>query len=527
MYGYQVGPETLIRRDGEVKSLKDKNVDRHSTEKALAASEIRFRRLFESAKDGILILNADTGKITEANSFLRGLLGYSENELLGKELWEIGLFEDLERSQAAFKELQSKGYVRYEDLPLKTKDGKEREVEFISNVYQSGGERVIQCNIRDITDRKIVEKALAQTNESLKLSITQLAERNHEIGLLSEMGDSLHTCVSLDEAYRVVARFGVQLFPDTQGVLYTMKASQNVVEVAIEWGGPLSGEQEFAPNDCVSLRRGRVHAIYGEDSISNLTCQHVDQPVSNYVCAPMIAYGEIQGILHLRSVGGKVGSAETSSNPFDKLKLGLAGTIADYIGLALANLKLRETLRHYSIHDPVTNLYNRRYMQEALERELRRAIRDQRPLGVLMIDIDHFKKLNDSFGHEAGDAVLSALGNLLKMQTRSNDIPCRYGGEEFLIILPKIPLQECVKRAEKLREEVKRLEVQLGSQSLPHISISVGVSEFPDHGDNVDDLLKVADNALYSAKAAGRDRIVVGQTIHDTPYEERLSISLA
>ena len=496
--------------------------------KSLIASEIRFRRLYESAQDGILILDGNTGKITEANPFIRHLLDYSEKELIGKELWEIGLFGDQKKSQVAFDELQAKGYVRYEDLPLKTKDGKTREVEFISNSYEVAGERVIQCNIRDITNRKAEEKSLAASHESQKQVIKELAERNQEIGLLSDMGDSLHTCVSLEEAYRVVARFSTQLFPDTQGVLYAMNPTQNVVESVIEWGGPLSGEKEFLPNDCVSLRRGRVHAIYGQESGTPLTCKHVAPPAINYLCAPMIAYGEIQGVLHLLSDEGRAVSTDNAKHLFifEKSKLGLVGTIADYIGLALANLKLREALREQSIHDPVTGLYNRRYMKEALDRELRRAHRDHRPLGIIMFDIDHFKKLNDLYGHEAGDIMLGAVGNFLKTQFRGNDIPCRYGGEEFLIILPKMPLEECQERAEKLRKEVKHLEVQHGGKSLPCISFSGGVSVFPIHGDYFDDLLKVADTALYNAKAQGRDRIVTGSVANRPSFEKDSTASL-
>lgn len=486
---------------------------------SLIASESRFRRLFESAQDGILILDGTTGKILQANPFLFHLLDYSEKELIGKELWEIGLFEDRSKAQLAFAHLQQTGYVRYEDIPLKTKAGVVKEVEFVSNSYKEAGERVIQCNIRDITDRKSNEKALAASHESLKQSIKDLAERNKEFALLNEMGDSLQSCVSLDEAHRVVSRFSGQFFPGTQGGLYTTKASQKIVERAVEWGGTALGGNDFLPNECVALRRGRVHLVNNGDAKSNLICQHFDQPALNYLCAPMIAYGEIQGVLHLRSI-------EANSILLDESKAGLAGTIADYIGLALANLKLRETLREQSIHDPVTGLYNRRYMKEALDRELRRALRDQKPLGILMFDIDHFKKLNDSFGHEAGDAVLLALGQLLKTKIRGNDIPCRYGGEEFLIILPGLPLEECQSRAEKLREEVKHLDVQYDGKSLPRISFSVGVSVFPQHGDHLDDLLKVADAALYKAKASGRDRVVLGQAAIDMPFEEGRAASL-
>ena len=235
---------------------------------------------------------------------------------------------------------------------------------------------------------------------------------------------------------------------------------------------------------------------------------------------PLIAYGEIQGVLHIRSVEGKTAPGEEGKNPFGKSKLGVAGTIADYIALALANLKLREALRQQSNHDPVTGLHNRRYMMESLERELRRALRDKKPLGILMLDIDNFKKLNDSFGHDAGDAVLKALGNFLKMQVRGNDIPCRYGGEEFLIVLPGIPMDECRKRAEIIREGVKQLHVHCAGQSLPGITLSAGVAEFPNHGAILNDILKAADIALYQAKAAGRDRVVVGEKTSSPLSEE-------
>lgn len=142
---------------------------------ALQASEIRYRRLFESAQDGILILDASSGKITNVNPYLARLLGRSESEFLGKKLWEIGLFQDVEKSKSAFRELQRDGYIRYDDLPLETWDGRYIDVEFVSNSYQAGGVRVIQCNIRDITERKHaeVEKAILETIEKEQRRIGQ------------------------------------------------------------------------------------------------------------------------------------------------------------------------------------------------------------------------------------------------------------------------------------------------------------------------------------------------------------------
>src|ERR1700681_522344 len=130
-----------------------------SAQSALGASEARYRRLFETAQDAILILEEDSGKIMDANPFVIDLLGYSLDELIGKQLWEIGLFSDKEESKAAMERLKKEGYIRYEDMPLETKQGKRVEVEFVSNSYMVGEQKVIQCNIRDITERKWAEEA--------------------------------------------------------------------------------------------------------------------------------------------------------------------------------------------------------------------------------------------------------------------------------------------------------------------------------------------------------------------------------
>jgi PAS domain S-box-containing protein len=153
-------------------SIRDTTA-RQQMEEALRWSELRYRRLFETAKDGILILDANTGGITDVNPFLADMLGYSHQELLGRKLWEIGVFDDSSASLISFAELQRKEYVRYEDLPLETKSGKHIEVEFVSNVYQVDGCRVIQCNIRDISERKRAEAALRYSEERYRVLFEQ------------------------------------------------------------------------------------------------------------------------------------------------------------------------------------------------------------------------------------------------------------------------------------------------------------------------------------------------------------------
>jgi diguanylate cyclase (GGDEF)-like protein len=248
------------------------------------------------------------------------------------------------------------------------------------------------------------------------------------------------------------------------------------------------------------LRRGRAHLV--EDARAGPLCRHLaSPPPATYVCIPMMAQSEATGVLYLHNRGGALPSAKRQ----------LAQTIADSTALALANLKLRETLRHQSIRDPLTGLFNRRYMEETLERETRRVARARRPLGIIMLDVDHFKLFNDTFGHDAGDALLRELGNFMRAHVRGEDVACRYGGEEFTLILPEASLEVTRERAEHLCDDIKHLHAQYHDQPLGTVTLSLGVAVFPDHGLTSEAVLHAADAALYRAKREGRDRVVVAE----------------
>ncbi len=350
----------------------------------------------------------------------------------------------------------------------------------------------------DITERKQAEEALQRANADLTHWAGELERRNYEITLLSDMSDLLQICRTSDEAAAVIIQIMPQMFPDVSGALYIITASRNYAEASAIWGN-LSARQICAPDECWALRRGRTYLL--QDTQHALTCEHLATPLpQSTLCVPMMAQGETLGMLHLCVEQG----------PFPEAHQQLAVTVAEHIGLALANMQLRETLRHQAIRDPLTALFNRRYMEESLEREVQRATRHQTALGVIMLDLDHFKRFNDSFGHAAGDMLLRELGRILQSHLRREDIACRYGGEEFTLIMLDTSLDTVIQRAEQIRTAAKQLALTYRGQALGPVTLSLGIAMFPNHGTTGERLVRIADQALYRAKTMGRDCLVVG-----------------
>ena len=370
---------------------------------------------------------------------------------------------------------------------------------------------------RDITEQTQAEAALRESGDKLKKWLGELEQRNNEISLLSQLGSMLQACSTLEEAYAVVAQLGQVLYPMESGGLAVLAASHNLVEVVSAWGDQGTGEpvlpgQAFGPTDCWALRRGRIHLVEpglaagGERSLG-LMCQHVQSPWPQAtLCVPLMAQTETLGVLLLQTAQAGANTSKLSSAAGQQL----AQAVADQVALALGNLKLRESLRNQSVHDVLTGLFNRRYLEEWLERELLRAARNQRTVGVMMVDVDRFKQLNDTFGHEAGDVVMKELAGLFQRVIRGGDIACRYGGEEFTLILPEASLEATRKRAEQLVDGVRHLHVVHRGRMLGPLTVSVGVAAFPEQGATTDDLLRAADAALYRAKHAGRDQVAAG-----------------
>lgn len=474
---------------------------RRETEEALKRERDFTSAVIDTVGNLLVVLDRQASIVRTNRSFER-VTGYSFEEVKDKPFWRVFPPADgATQGKNAFDRTLAGEFPNSDENRLITRDGRQRLIAWTNTaLLDSAGrvEYVISAG-SDITEQRQAEEDLRENNARLVKWVAELEQRNQESVLLNKMGDLLQTCLTFEEAYAVVADSAQKLFPSTAGGLFVISASRNLVDAVATWGDFPSGERVFTPDECWALRRGRVH-VFGNPR-SGLICQHVERPLpDSYLCVPMMAQGEILGSLHVRLEDETAGSAAAREQ--------LAVTVAEHIALAMANLRLQKTLRDQAIHDLLTGLFNRRYLGEMLERELARARRRGSQVGIMMIDIDNFKQFNDLFGHEAGDALLSAIGNFLRSHVRGEDIACRYGGEEVSVILPDSSLEDTRRRAEELREGIKTLRVEHRRQYLGPVTVSVGVAVFPSHGDSGESVMRASDLALYQAKAEGRDRVV-------------------
>ena len=349
---------------------------------------------------------------------------------------------------------------------------------------------------------------LSKSNKNLIRRVKKLKMRTHELLLINQLGELLQVCASEAETYSVVISICRQLFPSDSGYLSILDDLHKVFRVVGSWGVGLPSEKEFAPNQCWGFRLGKVYFV--KNPKVDILCPHLKAfPNYGYLCAPISTQGKVSGMIHLFMGSKDLGLSDKQREYVLESKRKLIISVVERYSLNLTNLRLCENLRIQSIYDPLTGLYNRRYMEESLQREERRAERRGTSVGIIMIDIDHFKVFNDKYGHETGDVVLYKLGSFLKNCTRGEDIVCRYGGEEFTLIMPETSLENARKRAEELGKSVREDLRITHKGKFHHITISLGVAAFPEHGPTAKDVVKAADTALYQAKARGRDRAVV------------------
>jgi diguanylate cyclase (GGDEF)-like protein/PAS domain S-box-containing protein len=468
--------------------------DRRRTEAALRLSEAKFSGLFRSIPDAIAIIRRTDRHVIEVNDAFVQMTELRPEDIVEQPFDGAGLWL---ADEPPAPPLLGDARLRNVEIRFRTKSGGSRVGLCSTELVTLSEGAAVLAVIRDISERKEEQDEIERTNARLGRWVEQLEARSREISLLNELGELLHACATAAEACEVTTQFARQLLPGTAGALCLFVGAE-LLETAGAWGGTDAVGRTFTSEDCWALRRGRTHAVAADAA---LACAHMKAHAEPpYLCVPMVAQGEPLGILHVS------GAAQLTAPDTHRLVEALAEAAA----LALANLRLRDRLRRQSIRDQLTGLFNRWYLEESLERELLRAYRSNRPLGLILMDFDDFKTINDTFGHDAGDELLRAAGGVFRTQLRSSDFACRYGGDEFLLILPETALTDVCARAEDLRSAIRRAKVRHRGRLIGTTAVSSGVVAFPDHGRSVPDLLKAADTALYQAKSGGGDRVVTG-----------------
>lgn len=329
-------------------------------------------------------------------------------------------------------------------------------------------------------------------------------EKNRSDGAyIGEVAQLFQACRSIQEICNV-ARSRLQgISPNLSGALYLSSNAGEYLENVMTFGPTSHAADIFAPGDCWALRCGRPHLVDQTDNL--IACAHTHAELGAWhLCLPLMAQGEALGILYFRAPpGGEKTRVYRSLTTHNKLLFYM--NFAETLALAIANIRLRESLQHQAIRDPLTGLFNRRYMQETLVREIQRAARADESVSIVAVDIDHFKRFNDTHGHDAGDAVLRTVSEALQNRTRAGDMACRTGGEEFALVYPGMPTDVAVRRAEAIRHDIENCEISHLGRRLEQVTISVGISVFPMHGEDTDTLMHAADQALYQSKRDGRN----------------------
>lgn len=487
-------------------------------QKRLSDSESRHRGLFENAVEGIFQSTVE-GRFLRANPSMAKLLKYDSPEQLLAMINDIPqqLYAEPSKRQELWDTLATHGEVHGFELQLLCRDGSPIWGSIHARAVMEHGQVVLMEGfLTDVSMERQARETLLQAQreledrvehrtQELRGWVEQLERRNFEIAELQEMTELLAMCQTIPEGFPIMEGFLTRLFEGCEGQFY-FADDTGFLKAGVRIGtSPVS--MGLSPEECWGMRGSKPYHFAAHSG--KPPCPHLSPEFEGEsLCIPISGGGETHGLLHLRR-----GADSGSGDGFQVL----GPQVADHLVLALINLKLRETLRNNSTHDALTGLYNRRYMDEIVVRELQRAVRQDLPVGFALFDIDHFKRFNDEYGHDMGDAVLRKLARHVSERLRGSDLVFRFGGEEFLLVLPGADGQSTWQKAEDLRESIARdlhLEHPKGRLS---VTISTGVAARPDHGSSLEQLLKAADTALYVAKGSGRNRVVLAEWTFPTP----------
>ena len=449
-----------------------------------------FEFLESGSLDGVWFWDIEEPENEWLSPRFKELFGYADHEMEhSPDWWQENIHpDDLEKVLENFE--------RHKEDPNHPYD------QVVRYRHQDGSHVWVRCRgliIRD-DDGKPVRMLGAHTDVTeLKrieaehtVRMDELMRQHRQMEALVELGEFLHSCAYEDDVKRVVRSKLPVMFRGWSGTLMLCNPSGRTADNVASWG-TLETSPVHEIDDCWAIRRGRTHV---QDGADDLHCSHLDEAGGPSVCMVLLAHGTTVGVLTV------CGEGVTAQQP-------IVAAVADQIALSLANIRLRESLRQQSIRDPITGLFNRRYLEDTLLREATRAIRTETPLSALMLDLDHFKGFNDEYGHVTADRMLEQFARLLQDSFRTSDIVCRYGGEEFTVVMPGSDLDEAVARAEEICEATRSIQMTVGGKVCRPVTVSVGAAALPRHTTEASKLIRIADAALYQAKACGRDQVCV------------------
>lgn len=506
----------LMEEDGSVYGvlgLYEDITDSKNAGEFLRKSESQLREAEKIARVGHWELNATADELYLSDEIYRLLqIDISDSHLNFNKF--LGFYG--ENSQQLQEKMEStiSGKPAWIEIPFVDREGK-KHWHFINiNTDKNFDGSVLKLfgTIQDITKRKKIEEKLRANeqelkaaNDELQLTIEKLGKWNTEIENMNKMSELLQACRHPDEAYSILAMTMENTFSGWSGEIHTFDDSKSVLTRKISWGLPISFSDSFDDYDCWALRLGKGYQVHPESNTP--ICNHIDSNKC-YLGVPIVSLGENVGVLHI--------AINETTNPKQKELMDeytdSINRILEQFGITLSNLQLREELRTQSVQDPLTKLYNRRYMEQTLSREEHRILRHKDSLAIIMIDLDHFKDFNDKYGHQEGDRVLEKLGQILIHNIRGEDVACRYGGEEFVLLLPGSNIESAEKRAENIRQNIETNLVVDVRHEKTGMTASLGVAVFPEEYRSITDALKAADDALYKSKKDGRNRVTIAKS---------------
>ncbi|WP_295898660.1 diguanylate cyclase [uncultured Vibrio sp.] len=346
----------------------------------------------------------------------------------------------------------------------------------------------------------VLRWAAASTKEKQLCLENEIARKTQQIERMYELDSLLNASSDLEDAGKVVSKLIPSLLAHTSGAISIYKPSRNQLKLQLFWGAEWQDSQYFNAEQCWALRKGHEHLSHLDSS--QVDCEHFSQPKSHAtLCIPLIAHGETIGVMHVLKAA------------FEDADVANAKAIAKRLAMSIANIELKTSLRHLAFKDPLTRLYNRRYLFEALSQWVAASRHKHTEIGIIMIDLDHFKLLNDEYGHDVGDQVLVAISQFYLEAVNASDIVCRYGGEEFCIAVPEANPADLKTLAQTLCEGMGEVSIDIDNTQKVKVTGSIGVAVFSNACSSIEHTITEADAALYRAKEDGRKCVRYGSSM--------------